>query len=66
MTKHWTITPEWDGEDMIINLPEDLLEQLGWMEGDNIVYDIRDGQCFVTNPTADERKKNATSTDTAE
>lgn len=66
MTKQWTITPEMDGEDMIIKFPDDLMEEMGWQEGDTINYDVRDGKCFVTNPTADERKKNATSTDTAE
>jgi len=64
MTQQWTITPEMDGEDMIIKFPDELMEQLGWLEGDTINYDIRDGQCFVTNPDADKRKNNGTSEDT--
>ena len=42
MTDKWTITPQWDGDDMIINLPDELLEKLGWLEGDSINYDVRD------------------------
>lgn len=66
MKSSWTITPQWDGDDMIVVFPDDLMEQLGWLEGDTLHYDIRDGKCFVTNPTADERKKDGTSTDTTE
>ena len=52
----WTVIPVMDGDDMIIELPDELLEQLGWEQGDEIVYDVRDGQCFVSNPTAEKRK----------
>jgi bifunctional DNA-binding transcriptional regulator/antitoxin component of YhaV-PrlF toxin-antitoxin module len=35
-----------DDEGVIV-LPEDLLEQTGWKEGDTLVYEIRDGGVIV-------------------
>lgn len=42
--KSWVLPVDEDG---VIILPEDLLEQTGWQEGDTLVYEIRDGGVIV-------------------
>ena len=42
--KTWVLPVDEDG---VIILPEDLLEQTGWKEGDTLVYEIRDGGVIV-------------------
>lgn len=37
-SKHWTITLEQDGEDLILPFPDDLLSTTGWKEGDTIEW----------------------------
>lgn len=59
--KSWTVIPIMDGDDMIVELPDELLKQLDWREGDSIEYDISDGKCIVKNKTADERKNGTSS-----
>jgi hypothetical protein len=47
----WTITVDEDPEtgDLILPLPEDLLEQAGWHEGDNLEWtDLGDGSWSLT------------------
>ncbi len=42
--KSWVLPVDDEG---VIILPEDLLEQTGWKEGDALVYEIRDGGVIV-------------------
>jgi len=42
--KSWVLPVDEDG---VIVLPEDLLEQTGWQEGDTLVYEISDGGVIV-------------------
>lgn len=43
-TKSWTVTVEQDGEDVILPFPDDLLESVGWQEGDTLSWiDNKDG-----------------------
>jgi len=42
--KTWVLPVDEDG---VIVLPEDLLEQTGWQEGDTLVYEISDGGVIV-------------------
>ncbi len=51
--KSWVLPVDEDG---VIILPEDLLEQTGWKEGDTLVYEISDGGVIV-------RKKESLSDD---
>lgn len=40
----WTVTVEQDGQDLILPLPQDMLDQVGWHTGDIIEwYDRKDG-----------------------
>lgn len=42
--KHWTVTVEQDGEDLVLPLPQDLLDQAGWSTGDTLEWiDNHDG-----------------------
>lgn len=38
--KKWTAYVEQDGEDLIIPLPNDLMEELDWKVGDVLVWDV--------------------------
>ena len=53
--KSWTITVEEadDGSgDLVLPVPEDLLEQAGWKEGDTLVWaDAGDGAWSLTKAT---------------
>ena len=39
MTK-WTAYLEQDGDDLILPFPDDLLEQMGWKEGDVLIWNV--------------------------
>lgn len=49
-TNHWTVTVEEDPEsgDLILPLPQDLLNQAGWYEGDTLLWEIVDGNIHLT------------------
>jgi hypothetical protein len=47
---HWTVTLEEDPEtgDLILPFPPDLLEQMGWVEGDTLLWNMQeDGSCIL-------------------
>lgn len=42
--KRWTVTVEQDGEDLILPLPQDMLDAVGWKPNDTLVWtDNQDG-----------------------
>jgi formylmethanofuran dehydrogenase subunit D len=45
-----------DNGDAIVELPEELMEELGWKVGDNLDYQMKDGSVYVTNLSLKERK----------
>lgn len=46
----WTVYLEQEGEDLMIPLPEDMLQQLGWKEGDTIKWTVNEetGQIILS------------------
>lgn len=44
----WTVIVEkdQDSEDLILPIPEELMEKMGWKEGDDLEFDILDNGCF--------------------
>ena len=49
MKTKWTAYVEQDGDDLILPLPDDLLEQLEWKIGDVLIWDVReDGSVVLT------------------
>ena len=46
-----------DNGDAVIELPEELMEELGWKLGDTIDYEFKDGQVFVRNLTKEAEQK---------
>lgn len=44
-------------EERIIEFPEGFLESMGWLEGDDLVWEIRDKQVLLINKSKDERDK---------
>ena len=46
-----------DNGDAVIELPEELMEELGWKLGDTIDYEFKDGQVFVRNLTKEAEEK---------
>jgi formylmethanofuran dehydrogenase subunit D len=45
-----------DNDDAIVELPEELMEELGWKVGDKLDYQMKDGSVYVTNLSLKERK----------
>ncbi len=51
--KTWTAYVKQDGDDLILPLPDDLLEELGWQIGDVLVWDVKeDGTVILSKKTA--------------
>jgi formylmethanofuran dehydrogenase subunit D len=46
-----------DNGDAIVELPEELMEELGWKVGDKLDYQMKDGSVYVTNLSLKERKQ---------
>lgn len=45
----WTAYVKQDGDDLILPLPDDLLAQMKWREGDVLVWSLRDdGSVLLT------------------
>ena len=42
MVDSWTITLEEDGEDLVMPLPQELLDQVGWLPGDTLNWQNED------------------------
>jgi len=47
MTK-WTAYLEQDGDDLILPFPDDLLEKMGWKEGDVLVWSVDEATGQIT------------------
>jgi len=46
--KTYTVTPEYDDNgDMILPIPDELLDALGWKNGDTLSFDVTDGVVSV-------------------
>jgi len=46
-----------DNGDAIVELPDELMEELGWKVGDELDYQMKDGSVYVTNLSLKERQK---------
>jgi antitoxin component of MazEF toxin-antitoxin module len=52
MTNHsrvWTTTVQQNEDEVIIPLPDELINQLGWKEEDRINFEIKDGSMILSN-----------------
>jgi bifunctional DNA-binding transcriptional regulator/antitoxin component of YhaV-PrlF toxin-antitoxin module len=38
-----------DNGDAIVQMPDELMEELGWKLGDNLEYEEKDGKIFIKN-----------------
>ena len=59
MNKSWTVEVEEDVEgNAVLPLPQEMIDELGWLTGDVLDMDINEetGVVIVTNITCDERK----------
>jgi len=49
MKTKWTAYVQQDGDDLILPLPNDLLEQMQWKVGDVLIWDVKpDGSVHLT------------------
>jgi hypothetical protein len=57
--KTYTVTVEEDPTtgDTIVPFPDEMLEELGWLNGDNLDLEIKDGEAIITNLSWIERNK---------
>jgi bifunctional DNA-binding transcriptional regulator/antitoxin component of YhaV-PrlF toxin-antitoxin module len=44
-----------DNGDAIVELPDELVTQLGWEIGDTLDYKLKDGKVFIKNLTKDKK-----------
>jgi formylmethanofuran dehydrogenase subunit D len=45
-----------DNGDAIVELPDELMEELGWKLGDKLDYQMKDGSVYITNLSLKDRK----------
>jgi hypothetical protein len=59
MSKIWTVTVKEDLEtgDTILPFPEDMINELGWLDGDILNFSIQDNETIITNKSLQERVK---------
>lgn len=57
--KTYTITVEEDlaTGDVILPFPSDMIKELGWLQGDDLDFEIKDGEAIITNLSWVERNK---------
>lgn len=48
-SKTWTTKVQHDEEEMFIPLPDELINKLGWKEGDSLHFKMEDGSMILTN-----------------
>ena len=46
-SQRWTVTLIEDGEDLILPLPDDMLEQVGWKTGDVLQWVKKDEETWM-------------------
>lgn len=51
MTTTWTVqTEEDENGNVILPIPEELMNEAGWLEGDELDFQVNsDGSCTITN-----------------
>lgn len=42
-----------DGEDLILEFPENLIEEMGWKTGDTLKWETKDGNVIVSKVNED-------------
>mgnify|MGYP000013443574 CR=1 FL=1 len=57
MNKSWEVVLEEDENgDVILPFPPELIEKYGWLEGDQIEFEIKDDCAIIINTTAKMRE----------
>lgn len=52
MVNSWTVILEEDGDDLVMPLPQELLDQVGWLPGDTLLWQTEDnGTWTLTKAT---------------
>jgi bifunctional DNA-binding transcriptional regulator/antitoxin component of YhaV-PrlF toxin-antitoxin module len=46
-----------DNGDAIVELPDELMEEMGWKIGDNLKYEEKDGKVFIKNISINDTDK---------
>jgi len=46
-----------DNGDAIVELPDELMEEMGWKVGDNLKYEEKDGKVFIKNISINDTDK---------
>jgi antitoxin component of MazEF toxin-antitoxin module len=59
MQNSWTVTIEEDENgDVILPFPPELIKKYGWLEGDEIDFEIEDRSIIIINHSAKKRETN--------
>ena len=46
------ITVEQEGDDLVLPIPDDILQELGWEEGEELEWEISNGAIILKKPGA--------------
>jgi antitoxin component of MazEF toxin-antitoxin module len=58
VTNSWEVILEEDEYgDVILPFPDELIKRYGWLEGDEIEFEIKDGAAIITNISAKKREQ---------
>jgi hypothetical protein len=47
--------------DALVEIPEELLTEIGWLVGDKLDYEVKDGAVYIKNIDFEDRKKQSNS-----
>lgn len=47
--------------DALVEIPEELLNDMGWLVGDKLDYEVKDGAVYIKNIDFEDRKKQSNS-----
>ena len=47
--------------DALVEIPEELLTEIGWLVGDKLNYEVKDGAVYIKNIDFEDRKKQSNS-----
>ena len=58
MTKYWEVILEEDENgDVLLPFPDELIQNQGWLEGDAITWEVKEGYAILINTSAKMREQ---------
>lgn len=56
--KSWTVIIDEDSEgNSILPFPDEMIKELGWLEGDDLDFETKDGEIVIINRSLEKRNQ---------